>query len=117
MSTEAATRDAVMQEPRFKKLAAELRCVVCQNQSLADSNAGLASDLRTQVAEQIRIGRSDEEIVQYMVDRYGEFVRYRPAFSFDNAGLWLGPLLILLVAGALAWRTVRRHRPDAAPPG
>lgn len=120
---EQATREALMHEPRFKQLAAELRCVVCQNQNLAESSAGLAGDLRLQVAEQIRLGRSDPEIRQFMVERYGEFVLYRPAYSLDNAGLWLGPVVLVLVIAALAVRTVRRHRPgppsgsnDASPP-
>lgn len=108
---EQATREALMHEPRFKQLAAELRCVVCQNQNLAESSAGLAGDLRLQVAEQIRLGRSDPEIRQYMVERYGEFVLYRPAYSLDNAGLWLGPVVLVLVIAVLAVRTVRRHRP------
>ncbi len=108
---EQATREALMHEPRFKQLAAELRCVVCQNQNLAESSAGLAGDLRLQVAEQIRLGRSDPEIRQYMVERYGEFVLYRPAYSVDNAGLWLGPVVLVLVIAVLAVRTVRRHRP------
>lgn len=97
-------------ERRVMALSAELRCLVCQNQSLADSNAPLAVDLRNQVREKMRAGMSEDEIVDFMVARYGDFVLFRPPFKFTTALLWLGPLL-LLVAGlaALFYRLMRRR--------
>ena len=100
---------------RFHDLVAELRCVMCQNQSLADSNAQIAHDLRREVFELMREGRSDAEIRDYLVDRYGEFVLYRPPFSARNALLWVGPF-VLLVVGALAWWRLGRRRPMERPP-
>lgn len=91
-------------ETRFTKLMTELRCLVCQNQSLEDSNAPLAQDLRNQAYTMMRDGASDDDIMDYMVDRYGDFVRYRPAFRPVTFLLWLGPLLLLLIAAAVAWR-------------
>jgi cytochrome c-type biogenesis protein CcmH len=88
-------------EPRAKRLAEELRCLVCQNQSLADSNADLAVDLRQQIREQMNAGKSDAQIREFMVQRFGDFVLYRPPFNATTALLWLGPF-ILLVAGVLA---------------
>lgn len=93
-------------EARVQSLAAELRCLVCQNQSLADSNADLAIDLKNQVREQLRAGRSESEVMAYMTNRYGDFVRYRPPFKATTLLLWLGPGL-LLVGGAWAlWRAL-----------
>jgi cytochrome c-type biogenesis protein CcmH len=92
------------QEARFKKLMTELRCLVCQNQSLEDSHAPLAQDLRNQAYAMMRDGASDEDIRGYMVDRYGDFVLYRPAFRPLTFLLWFGPLLLLLIAAAVAWR-------------
>ncbi len=101
-------------ERRVMALSAELRCLVCQNQSLADSNAPLAVDLRNQVREKMRAGMSEEEIVDFMVARYGDFVLFRPPFKLTTALLWLGPLL-LLVAGlaALFYRLMRRREAPA----
>ncbi|MCE2679106.1 MAG: cytochrome c-type biogenesis protein CcmH [Burkholderiales bacterium] len=89
-------------ESRFKSLASELRCLVCQNQSLADSHAGLAEDLKLKVYQQIATGKSDAEIKSYMVERYGEFILYKPSFSNSNAVLWMGPFVILLIAIVVA---------------
>jgi cytochrome c-type biogenesis protein CcmH len=102
-------------ERRVMALSAELRCLVCQNQSLADSNASLAVDLRNQVREKMRAGMSDEQIVDFMVARYGDFVLFRPPFKRTTALLWLGPLL-LLGAGiaALVYRLMRRREEPAA---
>ena len=102
---------------RAVQLASELRCLVCQNQSIADSNAGLAVDLRRQIREQITAGRSDAEIVDYMVARYGDFVLYRPPFKATTLLLWLGPAL-LVAAGCvvLAWELrARREQPALTP--
>lgn len=96
--------DSAGQEARFKKLMTELRCLVCQNQSLEDSHAPLAQDLRNQAYKMMRDGASDEAIMEYMVDRYGDFVRYRPAFKPLTFLLWLGPLMLLLIAALVARR-------------
>lgn len=103
-------------EARYRALIAELRCLVCQNQSIAESNATLAGDLREQVRAQIAAGRSDEEIIEFVTARYGDFVRYRPAFKGRTLLLWLGPFGVLLLAGTLAAFFIRRsHRVPAAP--
>ena len=95
------------EERRFNALVAELRCVMCQNQSLADSNAQIAHDLRREVFDLMRSGRTDDEIRSFLVDRYGEFVLYRPRFSGHTALLWLAPGLLLLVGGFVVVRIVR----------
>ena len=93
---------------RYRGLVEEIRCLVCQNQSIANSNAELARDLRNKVDEMLRGGRSDEQILAYMVDRYGNFVRYRPPFDAATALLWCGPFV--LAAAALGWLFVRVRR-------
>jgi len=85
------------QEERFKQLTSELRCTVCQNQNLADSDAQLAHDLRAQVHEMLLAGKSDDEIKQFMVDRYGDFVLYRPPVQENTVLLWLAPMVLLLI--------------------
>jgi cytochrome c-type biogenesis protein CcmH len=103
-------RDAT-EEARFHALAAELRCVQCQNQSLADSNAQIAHDLRREVLMLMQQGNSDAQIKQFLVDRYGEFVLYRPLMDTRNSVLWFGPLVLVLVgAGVLVWVVRRRSR-------
>lgn len=84
---------------RYKTLTEELRCLVCQNETIAGSSAPLALDLRRQVAEQIRAGQSDEQIRDYMTERYGEFILYRPSDSGAGKILWIAPLVFLLLAG------------------
>ena len=96
-------------ERRLKLLAEELRCLVCQNQTIADSHATLAVDLRNQIREQIAEGRSDAQIRDYMVARYGDFVLYRPPFKATTALLWLGPF-ILVAAGIGAFLVIVRRR-------
>ena len=100
---------------RVRTLTEQLRCLVCQNQTIADSNAGLAVDLRQQVVQQVRAGRSDTEIKQYMVERYGDFVLYDPPFSTTNAALWVGPFVLLVLGLLMVWRSVlrRQRSPDA----
>ncbi|MDQ3206684.1 MAG: cytochrome c-type biogenesis protein CcmH [Pseudomonadota bacterium] len=101
-------QDATEQR-RFHDLVAELRCVMCQNQSLADSNAQIAVDLRREVLELMREGRSDDEIREYLVARYGEFVLYRPQVAARTWLLWFGPALLLLVGGVVVARIVARR--------
>jgi cytochrome c-type biogenesis protein CcmH len=101
------------EQQRLKKLSEELRCLVCQNQTLADSNADLAIDLRRQVESMISAGRSDREIRDYMVQRYGDFVLYRPPMQGNTLALWLGPFA-MLGGGALIWWLVQRRSRLAA---
>jgi cytochrome c-type biogenesis protein CcmH len=98
------------EKAQYKEVASELRCLVCQNQSLADSHASLAVDLKEKIAEQIRAGKTSEEIKSYMQDRYGEFVIYKPAYSVENAALWLGPFVVLVVAIFMARKVVRSSK-------
>jgi cytochrome c-type biogenesis protein CcmH len=104
--------DALMKTERFRHLTGELRCLVCQNQSLVDSNAPLAQDLRLEVVKLMASGRNDREIKSFLVDRYGEFVLYRPALSLRNSLLWVGPFALLLI-GLVAWWRLGRRRPAA----
>jgi len=96
-------------EARIKHLESELRCLVCQNQTLADSNADLADDLRREVRNLARAGSSDEEIKTYLVARYGDFVLYRPPLKLTTLLLWGGPF-VLLAGGALLWWMILRRR-------
>lgn len=101
--------EAIMRSPRFRHLAHELRCLVCQNQTLLDSHAPLAQDLRHEVVRLMARGMDDAQVRQHLVDRYGEFVLYRPSWSWRNAVLWLGPVLMLLAAALVAWRVLSRR--------
>jgi cytochrome c-type biogenesis protein CcmH len=120
-STEVANPDPKV-EGRLKNLAHELRCLVCQNQTIADSNAPLAVDLRQQARAMIAAGKTDEEIRSYMVDRYGDFVLYKPPFNAATAVLWVGPGLLIVVGLTVLIVMLRRRRsagetpaaPDAA---
>ena len=105
------------EQARFHHLTSELRCVMCQNQSLADSNAMVAHDLRREVLELMRQGRSDDEVKQFLVDRYGEFVLYRPEVASNTWLLWFGPGLVLLGGGLVVWRIVRRRAATVAATG
>ncbi len=97
-------------EKRVSALAEELRCLVCQNQTLAESNAPLAVDLRNQMREQLSKGASEREVREFMVARYGDFVLYKPPFKASTAALWLGPFALLLAGAVLLVRRVRRRR-------
>ena len=101
-------------EKRVMALAAELRCLVCQNQTLADSHADLALDLRNSIREQMERGASDREIVGFMTARYGDFILYRPPLKAATLLLWFGPFLLLAIGAAVLVRRVRR-RSGAAP--
>lgn len=104
------------QEARARALSAELRCLVCQNQSIDDSNAPLAKDLRVLVREQIKSGKSDTEVMSFIVARYGDFVLLRPRLTWSTALLWLTPVLILTSVGyALIQRRRQRAGLDAEP--
>jgi len=97
------------QAQRFAALTEELRCLVCQNQNLADSDAPLAADLRHEIFEMMAAGRSDEEIKAFLVARYGDFVLYRPPVQGNTLALWLAPLVLLLVGGIVVFLAVRRR--------
>jgi cytochrome c-type biogenesis protein CcmH len=112
-ASEVAHPDAGV-EARLKVLAEELRCLVCQNQTIADSSAPLALDLRNQIREQIAAGASDDQIRAYMVDRYGDFVLYRPPFKASTAVLWAGPFALLLLGTGIAI-VIARRRAAASP--
>jgi cytochrome c-type biogenesis protein CcmH len=96
-------------EARYLALTHELRCMQCQNESIADSPVGLASDLRREVRDMLLAGKTDEEVRNYMVSRYGEFILFRPRFSLRNAWLWFAPPLLLLLGVAVAVRVVRQR--------
>ncbi len=102
--------DSPQQEQRYKSLIRELRCLVCQNQDLADSDADLAKDLRQEVYEMMRAGKSNDEIKAFLVARYGDFVLYRPPVQGNTLLLWIGPGLFLVVGLLGAWAFFRRHR-------
>lgn len=105
-------------EARARTLTQELRCVVCQNQSVDDSDAPLAHDIRVLVRERIKVGDSDEQVRAFIVDRYGRYVLLKPPFAADTALLWLGPIILLIVAAGLSFLYVRklnRTTPTTAP--
>jgi cytochrome c-type biogenesis protein CcmH len=104
-----AQEDPVL-EKRVRDLSTELRCLVCQNQTLADSNAPLAVDLRNQVREQLKSGKSERDVVDFLVARYGDFVLYRPPLKASTILLWSGPFVLLALGLALLVRRVRRRR-------
>ena len=97
------------EEQRFQQLVAELRCLVCQNQNLADSDAGLARDLRNETFEMMRAGKSDGEIRDFLVQRYGDFVLYRPPMKPTTWLLWFGPLAVIAIGGVVLVSIARRR--------
>lgn len=111
IATEAALADDPVAEKRLLKLSEELRCLVCQNQNIADSNAELAQDLRREIRTMIRDGKSDKEIIDFMVARYGDFVLYRPPLKGTTLLLWGGPL-VLLALGLFALVRYQRRRAE-----
>ena len=98
------------EEQHFKDLIEELRCLVCQNQSLLDSDAELAHDLRAEVYDMIQLGKTDEEIIDFLVARYGDFVLYKPPVKPSTYLLWFGPFVLLIIAGLLLLRSIRRQQ-------
>jgi cytochrome c-type biogenesis protein CcmH len=112
IDTEAAFDDPVLQH-RYESINRELRCLVCQNQTIADSNATLAQDLRREVREMIAAGKTDDEIRDFMIERYGDFVLYRPRMTAQNLLLWAAPALLLLIAAVVLVRVVRRRAQES----
>lgn len=102
-------------DKRAAALEEELRCLVCQNQTIADSHAGLAADLRREVREQLAQGKSEQEVLDFMVQRYGDFVLYRPPVKSTTWLLWFGPALLLLAGVALLMSRLRAARRETAP--
>jgi cytochrome c-type biogenesis protein CcmH len=115
---ERAFEDPVLQA-RYESINRELRCLVCQNQTIADSNATLAQDLRREVREMIGAGKTDAEIRTFMIDRYGDFVLYRPRMTAGNFLLWAAPVLLLLLGAFAVFRYIRKQavEADAENPG
>ncbi len=109
---EAYRFDDPAKEARYRGLIAELRCLVCQNQNLADSNAELAQDMRRQTYEMVQNGSSNEEIVTFMVQRYGDFVLYSPPFRPSTALLWIGPFIIFVVGVVILLIFIRRRNKE-----
>ncbi|MEO7386680.1 MAG: cytochrome c-type biogenesis protein [Gammaproteobacteria bacterium] len=114
-----------VQQATYERLTSEVRCLVCQNQTIGDSTAPLAADLRREIHEMIEAGRSEEEIKTFLLDRYGDFVLYKPRFKGSTAALWLAPVLLLLLGALALGRIIRRRASlpvpldddDAAAPG
>lgn len=120
---EAVQFDKPEQLKRYQALIAELRCLVCQNQNLADSDANLAKDLRRKTEELLKAGQTDQQIREYMRERYGDFVLYRPPLNNTTSFLWLGPFILLIIAIAGVFLSIARRQkrsseqldePDAA---
>src|SRR5262245_53527875 len=102
--------NSVNQQQRFAHLTAELRCLVCQNESLADSTAGLAQDLRYEIYQQIQDGKDDAAIKQYLVSRYGQFILFKPAFNALTLVLWIFPFILLLLALTIVFLICKRRK-------
>jgi len=105
-----AAKDPALEE-RVMNLSRELRCLVCQNETLADSRADLAEDLRNQIREQMKAGKSDKEIVAFLTERYGKFILYRPPVDATTYLLWFGPFVLLAGGFLLLFRYIK-HRPE-----
>lgn len=106
----APNADDPVIEQRMNVLAEDLRCLVCQNESLAGSHAELAEDLRREIRAQMKLGKSDAEVIDYLTTRYGDFVLYRPPFKPVTYFLWLGPFIFLGIGAAIAFATLKRRR-------
>src|SRR3989442_11978102 len=111
LSKEAKPAEDPKIEPRMKALTEQLRCLVCQNETLADSRADLAEDLRKQIREQMLTGKTDQEIIAFLTQRYGDFVLYKPPVKSTTYLLWFGPFVLLLGGTAVLYRFVKR-RPE-----
>ena len=114
LAQEPLVFDDPEQETRYKELTGELRCVVCQNQNLADSDAPLAQDLRKEIYNMMQAGQSNEQIKTFLVDRYGDFVLYRPAMEGNTLALWLMPGVLLGVGAIAVFFTVRNRKKKLA---
>jgi cytochrome c-type biogenesis protein CcmH len=121
LTARAVQPDEILADPRLearaRDLSAQLRCMVCQNQSIDDSNAELARDLRVLVRERLKAGDSDDAIRAYLVQRYGDFILLKPPFKAETLALWGAPLVILLVGGGAVFLNSRRRRAAVLEPG
>lgn len=104
-----------LKRERFMQLTKQLRCLVCQNQNIAESNAGLAKDIRDVLYRQLLAGATDQQVIEFMVARYGDFILFRPPLRASTWLLWLGPLLLMVVGFIVLWRLIAGvdRRPDA----
>jgi cytochrome c-type biogenesis protein CcmH len=109
LAQEPLVFDDAAQEERYNALIMELRCTVCQNQSLADSDAPLAQDLRTEIYDMMMAGRSDDEVKTFMIERYGDFVLYRPPVQGNTLALWVIPVALLFLGAVAVFFVVRNH--------
>ncbi len=107
---DAKNFDTSEQEQIYSTLVSQLRCMVCQNQTIGDSNAALAKDLRRQVFEMVEKGKTEQEIKTYMLDRYGDFVLYNPPFKLKTSLLWIGPVVFLLIGLVVVFLYTRRRK-------
>lgn len=116
-STTVFAKTTSLEDPaiqdRFKALTSQLRCLKCQNMTIYDSQAGLADDLRKQIREQMHEGKTDDQIVAYLVARYGDFVRYKPPMEAKTVLLWVGPFLFMLIGGVMLVRYIKIRRNEA----
>jgi cytochrome c-type biogenesis protein CcmH len=110
IAKEAQPNEDPQIEQRMKNLTEQLRCLVCQNETLADSRADLAEDLRKQVREQMKAGKSDKEIIAYLTQRYGDFVLYNPPVKATTYLLWFGPFVLLIAGTFVLFRFLKRRR-------
>jgi cytochrome c-type biogenesis protein CcmH len=110
IAKEAAPNEDPAIEQRLKVLTEQLRCLVCQNETLADSRADLAEDLRKQIREQMKAGKSDQEIIAFLTQRYGDFVLYKPPVKSTTYLLWFGPFVLLIAGTAVLFRFLKRRR-------
>jgi cytochrome c-type biogenesis protein CcmH len=110
IAKEAQPNEDPQIEQRMKALTEQLRCLVCQNETLGDSRADLAEDLRRQIREQMKAGKSDQEIIAFLTDRYGDFVLYNPPVKRITYLLWFGPFILLIGGTAVLYRYLRRRR-------
>lgn len=114
---EAYEFDDPEKEETYKKLIGELRCLVCQNQNLSDSNAELAQDMRRKTYEMVSNGTPEDEVIQFMVARYGDFVMYRPPLKATTLFLWFGPLILLIIAAVIVVVFVRKQKQQSVDEG
>ncbi|MCK5894951.1 MAG: cytochrome c-type biogenesis protein CcmH [Endozoicomonadaceae bacterium] len=114
---DAWTFDDPAQSDRYRALTEELRCPKCQNQTVAESNAPIANDLRAEVYRMLQAGQSNEQIVNFMLDRYGDFVLYKPRLSMGTLLLWFGPILFLFAGGVTLVMILRRNRQEVVAEG
>ena len=121
-ASQALQPDEILADPRLEARAREiskgLRCVVCQNQSIDDSDADIARDMRLQVRERLVAGDTDEQVVDFFVTRYGDYVLLNPPFRLETLGLWIGPPIMLAIAGTVIFMAIRAHQhraPTGAP--